>query len=190
MSKIKVIGVDMAFANMGLAFAEIDVVGHAVNMLDLQLVCTEARGGKQVRKSSDDLRRGRALFDALYKAASGATLVMAEVPGGSQSARAAKTLGIATGVLACCPVPVVEVDPSEVKLAAVGKKTASKAEMIEWAMTLYPHLPWLTVKRKGQLEPTAANEHLADAAAAIHAGLLTEQFRQTAAIAASMKAAS
>ena len=188
MSKIKVLGVDMAFENMGLAFAEVDVFTHEIAVVELRLVKTEARSGKQVRKSSDDLRRAKELMAALVEASSRVDLAMAEVPGGSQSARAAKTLGIATGVLAACRAPLVEVSPEEVKLAAVGKKTASKEEMRQWAYERHPEANWLTRKLKGQFVPLSDNEHLADAVAAIHAGVLTEQFRSATAMLRSLSA--
>jgi hypothetical protein len=77
------------------------------------------------------------------------------------------------GVLGGCPAPLIELSPTEVKLAAIGSKTAGKEEMIEWAMGKYPYAPW--IKRAGK--PVAKNEHLADAVATIHAGIKTEQFQ-------------
>ena len=64
--------------------------------------------------------------------------------------------------------------PNETKLATVGTRTASKAEMISWATDLYPKAPW--IKRGAKF--TLANEHLADALAVGHAGVKTDQFSQ------------
>ena len=175
---IQVAGIDPSMRNMGTARAWIDPLGMEIKVSDLRLFTTEARDKKVVRKNSDDLRRARELRGALHIATTNCAVAMVEVPTGSQSARAAWSLGLAVGVLASCPVPMIEVTPTEVKIATVGKKTASKDEMIEWAMWRHPDAPWLTRKVKGAIVPVAANEHLADAVAVLYAGALTEQFGQ------------
>lgn len=174
MTTLTVLGIDAAFSNMGLARMSVESRGgHIIDVESLCLVCTEGQHKKEVRKSSDDLRRARELHDALIRECGGTFLAMAEVPSGSQSSRASWSLGIAVGILAGCPVPVIQVSQLEVKLASVGKKTASKDEMIEWARSLYPHANWLT--HRGKL--TKSNEHLADAIATVHAGVRTETFK-------------
>ena len=87
--------------------------------------------------------------------------------------------GICVGILANSALPLIQVDPSEVKLATVGNRTASKADMIAWAVGLYPDADWLQ-DRSGSL--IAANEHLADAVASIHAGMKTSEFRAATAM--------
>lgn len=169
-----VVGIDMAFANMGLARARID--GDVVTGLDLELVTTVSVDTKVVRKSSNELRRAAELVGALRAFCAGADFAIAEVPSGSQSAGAARALGIAVGVLASCPIPVLEVSQREVKLASVGKTTATKPEVIAWAVGRWPGLPWLRVKRKGVLVLTASNEHLADAMATVVAGVNTAEY--------------
>lgn len=82
--------------------------------------------------------------------------------------------GICLGVLAACSIPVIQVSPLETKLASVGHKTASKADMIAWASNLYPDADWLSCR--GRL--IASNEHLADATAIVHAGVRTPELRQ------------
>jgi Holliday junction resolvasome RuvABC endonuclease subunit len=190
MRTIKVLGIDMAFENMGLVCAEVDMMTcEVVDVTDLKLVKTEkGKDSKQVRKSSDDLRRARELQQAISEASSVAGLAMAEVPGGSQSARAAKTLGIATGVLASVQCPLIEVSPEEVKLASVGKKTASKEEMRQWAFEKHPNAGWMMRKLKGEFVPLNDNEHLADALAAIYAGVKTPAFRSAVAMLRSLSA--
>lgn len=84
--------------------------------------------------------------------------------------------GISIGVLAGCPIKLIEVNYTEVKVAATGRKTATKGEMIEWAMNKYPHADWLMRKLKGQTIPIADNEHLADACAIAEAGVRTPEF--------------
>lgn len=174
MSTINVLGIDAAFSNMGFARMFLDTRKDSVrDLCSLRLVSTESQHKKEVRKSSDDLRRARELHDALVQECSGVFVAMAEVPSGSQSSRASWSLGIAVGILAGCPVPIIQVSQLEVKMASVGKKTASKDEMIEWAMALYPQADW--IRSRGR--PTKANEHLADAVAIIYAGMRTDTFK-------------
>lgn len=168
---IQITGIDAAFANMGFARMRFDTKAprETLELVELRLITTEGQHKKEVRKSSDDLRRARELVRAVSSYCTGSLIAAVEVPTGSQSARSAWSLGIAVGVIASCPTTLVEVSPLEVKMASAGKKTASKAEIIEWATTRHPHSGWL--KHKGKL--TQANEHLADAVASIYAALET-----------------
>lgn len=179
---IKAVGIDMAFANMGLAKVNLVISngGLTIEGEDLALVSTEREDHKAVRKSSDDLRRAAYLHRNLVSYARDAQIAFAEVPSGSQSASAARALGIAVGVLSSCPVPVVEVSPMEVKklFSPNGKRKVPKTEIIAWAMKQWPALPWL--KRAGKV--TLANEHLADAMATIVAGVATPEFQRMMAV--------
>ncbi|WKZ86267.1 hypothetical protein N5B55_04775 [Ralstonia pickettii] len=191
--KLKLLGLDPSLSNFGIAKMTLDLTDMSVDVDDLVLVKTEPEQDKKkkkaVRQNSLDLERGRILHDALIEHAKGFQIAVAEVPVGSQSARAMASYGVCIGVLAACPVPMIQVTPSEVKMAGFGVKTATKDEMIEWAMQTYPAAPWLMRKEKGKLLPIAANEHLADAVAAVHAGILTDQFRQATALMRGLKAA-
>ncbi|GAL23016.1 hypothetical protein JCM19235_1317 [Vibrio maritimus] len=109
-------------------------------------------------------------------------MVVVEVPVGSQSARSMASYGICIGILASITKPMIQVTPTEVKMATVGSKTASKQDMIDWATSAYPDADWLTVTRKGKKVITAKNEHLADSIAAVHAAILTDQFAGAIAI--------
>lgn len=183
--KIDVLGVDPSLNNFGLVRADIDLSSFEVNVKSLTLAQPpkqEAGHKKVVRKNSDDMRRARHLVKALHGAAEGAQIAIVEVPVGSQSARAMASYGICIGVLASCPIPIIEVTPNEVKLISVGKKTASKREMIEWAHYLYPNADWLTRKLKGKMVLIDKNEHLADAIAAIFAGMATQEFQMMASV--------
>lgn len=182
MSKIKVIGVDPALRNLGFCKGTIDLITLQIEVTDVILVSTEAnkKNAKVVRKNCDDLDRAQILHNAIVRECAGHHLAFVEVPVGSQSARAMASYGICIGILAACPIPMIQLTPTEVKLAATGSKHAAKQEMIDWAFAKYPKAPWLAVKRGGILTPTLNNEHLADATAAIHAGILTDQFRQAA----------
>jgi hypothetical protein len=197
--RVRAVGVDAAFANMG--FARVTITQYlgalTIECDGLALVSTEGEDKKVVRRSSDRLRRAQELRAALASACEGAAFAFVEVPtGGTIGASAAFGLGIAVGVLASCPVPIIEVSPMEVKAAVAGrrvKKGASKSEVIAWAAGRWPDAPWLRAKAaargkggaalpKGRL--LADNEHLADALAAVAAGVDTPEFRRLLALSA------
>lgn len=195
--KLKLLGLDPSLSNFGIAKMTLDLTDRSLDLDDLVLVKTEPEQDKKkkkaVRQNSLDLERGRILHDALIEHAQGFQIAVAEVPVGSQSARAMASYGVCIGVLAACPIPMIQVTPSEVKMAGFGVKTATKDEMIEWALQTYPAANWLRYAQNGKTykkgEPSAANEHLADAVAAVHAGILTDQFRQATALMRGLKAA-
>lgn len=182
MSIIQVIGVDPALRNFGFAVAKVDTETNEIKSIEsLELVKTEDDAGKKVRRNSDDLRRAREHVKALQRLSdpsNGTTVAFVEVPVGSQSARAMASYGVCIGVLASCKCGMVEVTPTEVKVAATGHKTATKEEMIDWATGLFPKAPWLKRTVKGKTVLKNENEHLADAVGAINAGLQTSQWAQ------------
>lgn len=174
-------GLDGSLRNFGIALMSLDTDTLDLQVQDLTLITTEKGTAKTVRKSSDNLSRASILsagIEAALKSSRAASAFL-EVPSGGQSYDAVLGFGIVIGLYAGLRVPVMEVSPAETKLAAVGTKTASKEEMIEWATTKYPTAPWLMTKRGGVMVPTKANEHLADAVAIVHAGILTPAFQQT-----------
>lgn len=138
--------------------------------------------GKQVRQNSLDLESAKQLCSAAWDAAKDAQAIFIEVPVGSQSARAMASYGVCVGVLGAlrtCGIPFFEVSPLEVKLISCGKKTATKQEMIEWAMQTHPEAPWPYYKQNGKsIVSEAKAEHMADAIATIHAGLASNPFQQ------------
>lgn len=185
---IKVLCVDPSHKNLGLARVLVDPVSFDFQPIDLHLHQTEPDGGKRVRKSSDDLRRAVEHAELLREGEAWADLVMAEVPSGSQSARACLGAGVCIGLLASLRKPLIEVSPTEAKKAVIGRGTATKEEMIYWAYGEYPNLNWITSKRsKNPGNLTDANEHLADALAIGRAGIKTPEFRAAAAIHAAMQ---
>lgn len=184
--KVRIAGLDPSLSNFGIANVLLDLRTMTFEVENLTLICTEPEKDKKlrkvVRKNCEDLDRAQILYKGMVAGTKDAWLAIAEVPVGSQSARAMASYGVCVGVLAACPVPVISVTPTEVKMAGAGTKTATKGEMIEWAMAKYPNANWLTTKRGGVMVPTAANEHLADALAAVEAGIQTDQFQQIVAI--------
>lgn len=180
---IKVVSFDPALRNLGVARVMVDPETFKIEPIDLKLVQTSNEAGKTVRKSSDDYRRAQELAEAMREYENWADIVMAEVPSGSQSARACLGAGVCIGLLASLRKPLVQLSPGEVKKATVGRTTSTKDEIIFWAYGLYPSLNWLThgsSKRPGKL--TDACEHCADALAIAHAGVKTSEFRAAAAM--------
>jgi Holliday junction resolvasome RuvABC endonuclease subunit len=156
----------------------VDIDDLSVRVTRIRLLETEKLTTKSVRQNSDDLRRAREAHEAISEDLDSATLAFVEVPVGSQNARAMCSYGVCIGLLAAVKVPLIQVQPTEVKMAAVGTKTASKQEMIEWATALYPDLPWFKTTRKGVTTFSDKNEHIADAIGAIHAGIHTDEFKR------------
>jgi Holliday junction resolvasome RuvABC endonuclease subunit len=182
MARVLFAAADPAMVNFGIARLYLDLDTLDITIDDLILLRTENQAGKTVRKNSDDLRRGQELVEGFHLSLQGCACCFAEIPTGAQSARAAFGFGLAVGVLASSPVPLIQVQPFETKLATVGTKTASKEEMMEWAYERHPNAPWRTRKFKGKVVKTNDNEHIADACAIAEAGIKTQQFRQLMAL--------
>jgi Holliday junction resolvasome RuvABC endonuclease subunit len=165
--RIPLMGIDAAFANTGMALGYWDVKLGRVGIEEIRLVSTEAdkANKKVVRKNSDDLRRAREVVEGLRSAIAehSPRFAFCEVPFGAQSARAAWALGISVGIIANVSVPVIQVTPKEVK-EVVAEKFPDKAQMIAWAVKMYPDINW--PKHGGKITAGKA-EHMADAIAAI-----------------------
>lgn len=176
------VGQDPSLRNWGLAVGTYDLDSKQLTIERLELTNPELSKGKQVRQNSLDLEAGYQLYKGAVTAAEGAHAVFVEVPVGSQSARAMASYGVCVGVLGALRangIPFFEVTPTEVKLAGAGTKTATKQEMISWAMTAHPEANWPTYKQKGSIVVSEAKaEHMADAIAAIYAGLSSNTFQQ------------
>lgn len=181
--KIAVTGLDPSMRNWGIAQGVYDTDSQVLSISHLDVVQPVLTTSKQVRQNSKDLESAQQLFAAAYKAVKGTQAIFVEVPVGSQSARAMCGYGLCLGVLGslrASGIPFFEVTPTEVKMISVGKKTATKSEMIHWAYNRHPEAKWPTYKQHGQdVISEAKAEHMADAVAAIHAGLASNQFQQT-----------
>lgn len=95
-------------------------------------------------------------------------ICFAETPSGSKSSNAMKSYGVSCAYIAQLVPKSVEVTPTELKQATVGKKTASKDEMMEWAYDSFPDFPWEFYQ--GKLKK-AKMEHVADAIGAAYTGM-------------------
>ncbi len=186
MSKVIVAGLDGSLRNFGVVKCALDLETLKLEVVSMDLFKTEKSKVKSIRSSSDNLARAQSIASGLRTTLADANTLFAEVPSGGQSYDAVLGFGIVIGLYAGLTVPMCEVSPSETKLAALGTKTASKQEMIDWAVEKYPDAPWRKTKRKGEMVPTLDNEHLADAIGVIEAGIKTPAFKSTLSILRSM----
>ena len=170
----KFVAIDSSMRNTGVVVGRI--IDNEIFVDTIHLTTTEKTKNKQVRASSDTVSRCRSTFNFVQDILKKETpnVVFAETPSGSQSSSAMKSYGITCMLIASINPPPIEVTPIEVKMASFGKKTASKKDMIDWAANKYPDLPWFF--HGGKLQ--AKNEHIADAIAAAHAGIKTNEFKQ------------
>lgn len=182
MSRIQIVGFDPSLRNWGVAKGTLDLLTGQLTVSTVDVIQAVLPTGKQVRQNSLDLESAHQLAKGAIEAAQGAQAIFVEVPVGSQSARAMASYGICVGVLGslrAMGIPFFEVTPTEVKMAATGKKTATKDDMIQWAVRAHPEANWPTYRHQGELQVSAAKaEHMADAVAAIVAGMQSNPFQQ------------
>jgi Holliday junction resolvasome RuvABC endonuclease subunit len=181
-SKLKVVGHDPSLRNWGLATGTYDLETNQLEVDWIGLVQPVIPTGKQVRQNSVDLEAASQLYKGAWEAVKGAQVVFVEVPVGSQSSRAMASYGVCVGVLGALRAggtSFFEVTPTEVKLASVGSKTATKREMINWAYSKHKHLAWPVYAHKGAtLIAESKAEHQADAVATLYAGISLQSFQQ------------
>lgn len=185
---IRVMSMDPAFRNFGIAILDIDIDTRELDPVALRLLQTDGKEKKKgVRAGSVNLRNAQELVAGMNQMIErfDPRLACAEIPSGAQSSAAAYGFGVAVGVLGSCSLPIIQVTANEAKIAATGKKGATKDQMIAWATTQWPDLNWL---RHGK-RITKANEHLADALAIAKAATETAEFAQATAMLRSVLAA-
>jgi len=183
MALLKVLGMDPSLRNWGIAAGTLNTETGQLIVKHVNVIQALVPEGKTVRQNSKDLATAQQLMAGILPYLNEKPhLIFAEVPVGSQSARAMASYGVCVGVLGSIRahgIPFFEVTPNEVKLATVGSKTATKEEMIAFALREQPTASWPMVR--GKLSAAKA-EHMADAYAAIVAGLKTNEYRQLAAM--------
>lgn len=180
---IRVVGFDPSLRNWGVAKGILHLGDKPELMINtLDVIQPIQSTGKQVRQNSLDLEAAEQLAKQAMAHAEGAQAIFVEVPVGSQNSRASLGCGLCIGVLGALRatgIPFYEVTPTEVKMISAGKKTATKLEMIEWAMKRHPEAPWPMYSQHGVQQVSQAKaEHMADALAAIYAGIDSKSFKQ------------
>lgn len=178
MAILKIGGFDPSMKNFGLVKAELDMQAGVLDNLVLYLVQTkpDSKNKKTTYKNVQDFKRAQMLFNETYEFFKDLDVICVELPVGSQSAAAMKSYGMCVALTAALNIPMIFVTATEVKIAGAGNKNSTKKQMIDWAVKEYPDASWLTYKKHGVMLLNGANEHLADALAAIHAGVQTDQF--------------
>jgi len=173
--KVTVMGVDPSLRNTGIAIASINPQTNEILSIDDLILIRTQPGPKSQRKSSADYEAASVISATIRNAVEqhNPKVVFAEIPSGAQSARASFALGITLGIMATMWPKPIEVTPQQTKLQSVGIRTATKGEMIEWAVGKYPEAPW---HRSTTGRIMNANEHLADACGVIYAGIVTPEW--------------
>lgn len=183
MAVIKVLGLDPSMSNWGIAAGTYDTVTKKLTVKHVNVIKRIKDDRKTVRQNSKDLATAQAILKGLQPYLVEKPVVFVEVPHGSQSARAMASYGICVGILGsirATGTPFFEVTANEVKLAATGNKNATKDDMIAFGLREFPEANW---PRKADGHVTASSaEHMADACAAIVAGLSGNEFKQLAAM--------
>lgn len=182
MALIRVLGLDPSLRNWGVSAGLYCTETNKIIIKSLEVICAVLPTGKQVRQNSLDLETAYQICSGTQKYLAQAQAVFVEVPHGSQSARSMASYGICVGVLGSFRSQgksFFELNANEVKMATYGTKTATKDQMIDWAMSAHPEAPWpmQTVKKVESVIKGKA-EHMADATAAIHAGVTSNLFKQ------------
>lgn len=182
MSQINVVGMDPSLRNWAVNRGLYDLASGKVSIQSMNVIKADVPNGKQVRQNSKDLASAQQVYAATWKAIQGAQAVFVEVPIGSQSARAMASYGICVGILGsirAAGIPFFEVTPNEVKLITGLGKQATKRQMIQWAYDQHPDADWPFQTKKGVTTIVESKaEHMADAIAAIHAGIAGNEFQQ------------
>jgi Holliday junction resolvasome RuvABC endonuclease subunit len=120
---------------------------------------------KRIRKGDDTVRRISEINNCLIKLIKehNITLILSELPHGSQNANAAQmigaTVGIVQGIADCFKLPVEWYSEGDSKKSLLGKRSATKNETISAVDGIYD-VPWK--KNKYQ------NEAIADAISVYH----------------------
>lgn len=144
----RVLGIDPSITSLGYAVANVD--RGVVNVVAGGIVTTKTSPKKRrLFQGDDDVRRILEIIDHLDEVAMKwkPRAVAIEMPGGSKSARAARTFGLMVGLLATYfarvhPMPVAWFQPRDVKEAVTGKRGGSKEEVARCVMERWPGVAW------------------------------------------------
>ena len=158
---VRFLAIDPALNNFGLARGYLN--GTKVEIDAIKLISTKNTASQQ--KNLADARRIKKIRAEILSFSTDHQIVLAEIPGGSKSYKAAWSLGIALAVVVTLDNPTIFVTPLEVK-KSIGQY--AKVDIIKWAVSNYPHLDWLRYQNN---KLRRNNEHCADAIAIAVAGL-------------------
>jgi Holliday junction resolvasome RuvABC endonuclease subunit len=171
----RIVGLDPSLRNWGMVNALYDHEQKTLSVQSLEIIQPDLSRAESSKQNILDMTSANQLYAQTWALIRDADFIIAEIPSGSQSARASLASGICIGVLGSICARntfIIPVTPTEVKLAGFGSRTATKKQMIEWAVTKHPEADWPRYKSKGELVINEGKaEHMCDALAVIYAGL-------------------
>lgn len=164
---VRILGIDPAFRNTGWACMELCEHGEAVRSVGL--IRTQKSDKKhKILVADDNHRCCREITNALVSAikAYDPHVICAESMVGSQNAKSATQLGLAQGIISTIvtmlDIPLIQATPQGVKKALCGVNNASKQDIEDAVLKLYP-----VGGLVGDIKPPSAREHVYDAIAII-----------------------
>lgn len=171
----RILGIDLQLSALGWAVAEIHDLREVLIAVGLVKEAKES-DRRKILASFDDLRRCQRYCLTLREVIEEYNIaaIVAEIPGGSQSASGAKSGGATKGILAAVSTffPQIQfqgITPTDIKKAVDGKRNASKEDLWAAVSERHPHFKgWPGKKRGGQLLGLNGNlEHPMDAVGCI-----------------------
>lgn len=176
---LKIAGLDPSMSNWGICIGELDALNGEFEVTSVHVIQPSKHKKTKMRQNSKDVLLSQELYKVNMLLLKDVDILFAELPIGSQSARAMASYGICLAIIGALNenlTTVIEVTPQAVK-KIVGNHNPSKMEMIEWAIEQHPEIDFPTYKQNGIRYISAAKaEHMADALIAIYAGARTTQF--------------
>ena len=162
-----IMGIDVGFGNMGI------VVVNNNDIVYYQTISTKPAGKKKkVSVADDDARRTDTLYLGLREVIDEYKPVVAFVEsptGGSQSSRAARTMGMGSSAVWCAlsekQIPYEQISPRTSKKMVAGSSRAQKEEIQE---VVLDYFNWPDTIHK---EDKNRTEHVCDAAGVILAAV-------------------
>ena len=128
------------------------IVDEADNVIDQGCIKTTPDiKKKRIRKSDDRIRRSEEIISRLYNLVDAykVELILSEIPHGSQNSQAAVMIGIVIGILTTLSfsrnIPLETYSEQDAKRALLGKKAATKDDVIEAISKLY-EVDWTNTK--------------------------------------------
>ena len=161
---LKVVGLDPSLRNFGVVKCLVHPNDH-IDIIDMCVIHSVVE--KHQYNNIADLKSITPMITPLWEAVEDADLIFAELPVGSQSARAMVSYAVCVTLVALLisQGKSVIITRQSQRNKLVGIKQVTKKDMIDWFNTRFPSNP-LFKKLKA-----AEREHVADAAASVVIGI-------------------
>ena len=173
---INIISFDPSFRNWGIALATYNTEDQSLNVHNGYVIQHNPKKTKTDKQNTLDLQTASYLATHLFKEDIGNSVLIAEVPHGSQSSRAMVSYGVCIGLLGSLiqdKQSLIQVGAMDVKRIVEpdrSVKEVPKEQVIQWVKDRHPEiLEWLPKTKK--------QEHICDAIVAIYAGMQTLKFK-------------